>query len=62
MLSYGAISEPKIKIHFSHKLRYESVFLHPHHLEHVASKVIMEEKAGGYAGIFFRAITSVYIS
>lgn len=32
-----------------------SVLLHPH-LELIASKVIMEEKAGGFCGIFLRAI------
>lgn len=40
----------------------QSVLLHPH-LELIASKVIMEEKAGGFCGIFLGpSVTSVYNS
>lgn len=59
MFSYGALTSklPNKQSFISHMKSNvsQSVLLHPH-LELIASKVIMEEKAGGFCGIFLRAI------
>lgn len=59
MLSYGAVtSKPPNKQSFISHMKSDvtqSILLHPH-VKRVASKVIMEEKAGGFCGIFLRAI------
>lgn len=59
LASYGAVtSETPNKQSFISHMKSDvshSIFLHPH-VKRVASKVIMEEKAGGFCGIFLRAI------
>lgn len=59
MFSYGALTsklpnKQSLIFHMKSDVS-QSVLLHPH-LELIASKVIMEEKAGGFCGIFLRAI------